>query len=1207
MVTLRAIERCLGILVIMLHLSNAVQAETNVGTDNKEQIAWKRDIAMGVLTTKPLGVTAQDRFLEKINAATSVNQLHGIIQQMRSFGGDNPNLSWKRGIALDVLFVRKLDQVTHENFLAEINAATSVSELHGIIQRLRSSDRDHRLTQKRDIALGVLLAKDFDPTRYESFLAEINTATRVSDLHEIILRIRTGGPDPRFSQKRDIALGVLSATSFDLTTHDSFLEEINAAISIDELHSIILLMRERGSSPSVLPLNTAPSFVNLRSDTGDYIGQGKSFSYTQANAEILVSNTTNQLTVSINGDESWSSDFVLPDTYTKLQPGSYSNLKRTHFHDIAVGGLDWSGEGRNCKNLSGWIVIDSLTYEGDALSAIDLRFEQHCEGTISALHGELHWTSEDTTTSPGPVNPVSTRLWEADPNVLPDNGNFVYLESYDGDFIGQGNTYISTQTDALFSINASGNKLFINIDGDEYWDGEFIAMNSISRLEVGYYGELRRASFHNPAKGGMSWSGEGRGCNNLDGWFVIDDVTYHGNEITAIDLRFEQHCAGNTPALYGQIHWKGSNQTSPPGPVNPPPSYLWRADPSVVPAQGNYVYLKSDTGDIIGQGKTYTYTQVNSVLAFKDLDRGVSVSVKGDEDWIGLFHAMNPLNRLEVGYYEDTRGVYENPVKSGLEWLGEGSQSCDPRGWFIVDNVTYAGSDITAIDLRFKQQCNGSTPALFGQIHLEPNDQTGPPGPVNPIPHNLWKADPSVVPANGNYAYLISEPGDFVGQGQTYSYTQINSIFFLDMSTFGFTFRVNGNEDWSGAFRGMNTLNRLEPGYYGDLRGIYDNPAKGGVDWSGEARSCNKKTGWFVIDSVTYTGNDITAIDLRFEQRCTGGSSALNGQIHWTIDDQTRPPGPVNPPPANLWQAGSNNVPADGNYVYLESEAGDYIGKGKTYLYTQVDSLFSIDTKGNRLELAIDGEEEWTGYFKTMNTIHRFEVGYYGDLGGYTGNPAKGGLDWSGEGRGCDTRGWFIVDSLAYVGDKIAAIDLRFKQQCRENAPALYGRVHWSINDQTTPPGPVNPPPPNLWQADSNVVPTNGNYVYLESEVGEVVGQGGTYLYTQADSEFWFGTSNNYLLINGDTDYNWLGEFTIMDHLNRFETGYYGGIVNPHDNKAKAGMSWVSDRGCSTKDGWFVIDSVTYQADEIIAIDLRFEQLCTVGGPALRGQIHWSQ
>lgn len=97
--------------------------------------------------------------------------------------------------------------------------------------------------------------------------------------------------------------------------------------------------------------------------------------------------------------------------------------------------------------------------------------------------------------------------------------------------------------------------MHLAITGAENWNGEFQGMNFLTELEAGYYGALQRYPFHNPVKGGLSWSGEGRGCNTLTGWFVVDSVTYNGAAVTAIDLRFEQHCEGGTPALFGEIHW----------------------------------------------------------------------------------------------------------------------------------------------------------------------------------------------------------------------------------------------------------------------------------------------------------------------------------------------------------------------------------------------------------------------------------------------------------------------------------------------------------------------------------------------------------------------------------------------------------------------------------------------------------------------------
>ncbi|QJD98809.1 hypothetical protein HH212_01125 [Massilia forsythiae] len=88
------------------------------------------------------------------------------------------------------------------------------------------------------------------------------------------------------------------------------------------------------------------------------------------------------------------------------------------------------------------------------------------------------------------------------------------------------------------------------------WTGDFVGMRSLSQLQPGYYGDLQRYPFNNAVKGGLDWSGNGRGCNILNGWFVVDKVSYALGQLNAIDLRFEQHCEGMAAAQHGAIHWQ---------------------------------------------------------------------------------------------------------------------------------------------------------------------------------------------------------------------------------------------------------------------------------------------------------------------------------------------------------------------------------------------------------------------------------------------------------------------------------------------------------------------------------------------------------------------------------------------------------------------------------------------------------------------------
>lgn len=473
-----------------------------------------------------------------------------------------------------------------------------------------------------------------------------------------------------------------------------------------------------GGQPPVInvPPPPDPGFVALQSDPGDFIGAGLDYRYTQADAQIVVTTSGRLLSIRIDGNENWSGDFELPDTFTRLEVGVYSNLTRYPFHDVAVGGLSWSGEGRGCNQLTGSFEITSVTYDGTALTEIRINFEQYCEGGSVALRGEIHWYADDETAPPGPQSSVPPGLWEPASGATPDTGNYIYLDSDAGDYIGAGNTYLYTPADAQITVSTSNGRLSVSINGNENWNGDFQAMSSIDTLEVGYYGELQRYPFHNPVKGGLSWSGEGRGCNRLTGWFVIDSIAFNGSALESIDLRFEQHCEGGGPALHGEIHWDVNDTTAAPGPVNPPPTGLWEPTVGATPPTGDYIYLESEQGDWIGQGQNYLYADVAEFVLTSSGAR-LDVSVNGSEFWNATFLGMDVLSRLEVGYYGDLqRYPFHNPVKGGLSWTGEGRGCNTLEGWFVVDSVTYDGSTLMAIELRFEQRCEGGTPALHGEI-----------------------------------------------------------------------------------------------------------------------------------------------------------------------------------------------------------------------------------------------------------------------------------------------------------------------------------------------------------------------------------------------------------------------------------------------------------------------------------------------------------
>ena len=788
-----------------------------------------------------------------------------------------------------------------------------------------------------------------------------------------------------------------------------------------------------------------PSFVVLKSDVGDSVGGGASYTFDGSTSALRVTPANAYLKVEITGSQKWTGEFAFPSWMTALSAGMFENAGRYPAGLGSTSAMDWSIDGRHCDSLTGSIRIDRATYIAGVLAVLDLRFEQHCDGAGPALRGQIHWVSANI--PGGPVNPPPTSLWAPPPGSTPATGNYVYLESDAADYILKGASHVYTQANSVLTLQPRDNYLAVFVNGNEHWSGDFQGMATIEQLQPGYYGNLGRYAFGNPADASMGWSGEGRGCNDLSGWFVVDSVTYSGTSLASIDLRFEQHCERDGASLRGKVHWTNGDTTQPAGPQVPPPAGLWRPAPGTTPATGNYVYLTSDEGDYILDGATILYTQEDSKFLLSSFGAQFNFRVVSYEFWNGDFIGMQTLQRLQAGYYGNIHGAGSpNPAFGAMDWGGEGRGCGQVAGWFVIDSIAYTDGAISAIDMRFEQHCDGKTPALRGKIHYAPGDPTKPPGPINPVPAGLWQPAPGATPASGNYVYLQSDAGDYVGYGESYTLTQADSLMEWRVNGNELRFFVHGDTNWSGEFQAMDFLTAMQPGLYINLlRWPFHNPVVGGMSWSGEGRGCNHLYGWLAVDNISFTDGAVSAIDVRFEQHCEYDAPALHGKIHWRADDPTHPPGPVNPPPPGLWSPPPGSTPASGNYIYLQSTPGDFVGNGLVETYTPATNPIELTNSAAVLNVRVSGSRNWFGRFGGMSFLTQLQPGYYGGLHRYPGsNPVKGDIDWSGEGRGCNIDdGWFVIDSISYEGNALKSVDLRFEQVCEGYMPPLHGQIHW--------------------------------------------------------------------------------------------------------------------------------------------------------------------
>lgn len=115
----------------------------------------------------------------------------------------------------------------------------------------------------------------------------------------------------------------------------------------------------------------------------------------------------------------------------------------------------------------------------------------------------------------------------------------------------------------------------ITYSGDAYWSFDFAApsynpvtnTNDGQPLTVGFYNNATRWPFNSPTKPGLSVSGNGRGDNQLSGWFNVLEIAYGSNgDILrfAVDFRqYDENLTMSGPSLYGSLRFNSAIPLSP--------------------------------------------------------------------------------------------------------------------------------------------------------------------------------------------------------------------------------------------------------------------------------------------------------------------------------------------------------------------------------------------------------------------------------------------------------------------------------------------------------------------------------------------------------------------------------------------------------------------------------------------------------------------
>jgi hypothetical protein len=152
--------------------------------------------------------------------------------------------------------------------------------------------------------------------------------------------------------------------------------------------------------------------LSFSGDSGDFISQGKSWSYSTSHGDVLdVSGSASGVHIGITGynGDWWTLDIAAPSQPIPGQPASlvpgttYSNAHRYPFNGTGPG-LSLSGNGRGCNQLTGSYTITNAVFgPNNYVQTFDATFEQHCENGTPAARGQVHVSNPPPPSQPAPT------------------------------------------------------------------------------------------------------------------------------------------------------------------------------------------------------------------------------------------------------------------------------------------------------------------------------------------------------------------------------------------------------------------------------------------------------------------------------------------------------------------------------------------------------------------------------------------------------------------------------------------------------------------------------------------------------------------------------------------------------------------------------------------------------------------------------------
>lgn len=250
---------------------------------------------------------------------------------------------------------------------------------------------------------------------------------------------------------------------------------------------------------------------------------------------------------------------------------------------------------------------------------------------------------------------------------------------------------------------------------------------------------------------------------------------------------------------------------------------------------------------------------------------------------------------------------------------------------------------------------------------------------------------------------VSSDATEWVGRGQSKTYTNANATFLVAGDRMRLTVRVAGTDGKTWDLRLKAPVNdefRPYEYWFAEREGFETGRAPS-MDFSGDGRACADVYGSFTIRQIGYDANGkVNMLEATVLQRC---------------DSAEGPPLAV----VLMYRAPQLNFS-------MKSEAIDtYVGLGQTVRLYGDTSIFSIGSPGPTEQIYVSGLG--TSFFITLELPYgheRFQKGTYVTMSRATGN--LGGMDFSMGSRGGGGYGKLEILSITYDSIYLKQISARY-------------------------------------------------------------------------------------------------------------------------------------------------------------------------------------